>query len=120
GDDRTFDRKFREVAIAVTVSQRFSRHQILEMYLNTISYGNGAYGAEAAARIYFHTDAADLDLAQAALLAGLPQSPSRLDPRGSWRCWTRCPARGRRARRRRHLRTPRTPRHHSTCSRRSR
>jgi len=84
GDDRTFARKFREVAIAATVSQHFSRRRILEMYLNTISYGNGAYGAEAAARIYFHRGAADLDLAQAALLAGLPQAPSRLDPLRAW------------------------------------
>jgi membrane peptidoglycan carboxypeptidase len=84
GDDRSYARKFQEAAIAVSVSQRFSRRQILELYLNEISYGNGAYGAEAAAQIYFHRGAADLDLAQAALLAGLPQAPSLLDPLRNW------------------------------------
>ena len=84
GDDRSVVRKFREVAIAVTVSQRLSHRQILETYLNTIDYANTAYGAEAAARIYFHRRAAELDLAQAALLAGLPQAPGQLDPLRHW------------------------------------
>src|SRR5207302_9628671 len=62
GDDRTFARKFTEAAIAINVSQQLSRRQILETYLNSVFYGNTAYGAEAAARIYFHRAAADLDL----------------------------------------------------------
>jgi membrane peptidoglycan carboxypeptidase len=84
GDDRTFSRKFTEAAIAVTVTREFSRRQILELYLNDVFYGNTAYGAEAAAQIYFRRPAADLDLAQAALIAGLPQAPTQLDPLRHW------------------------------------
>src|SRR5215472_5297914 len=84
GDDHSFTRKLREAALAVRVSSAFSKQQILGMYLNAAFYGNTAYGAEAASRIYFHTHADQLDLAQAALLAGLPQSPTRLDPLTHW------------------------------------
>jgi membrane peptidoglycan carboxypeptidase len=84
GDDATFARKLREALLAMRISATYSKSQILSMYLNAISYGNAAYGAEAAARIYFHRDAAQLDLAQAALLAGLPQNPTLLNPLAHW------------------------------------
>ncbi|HKA51486.1 MAG TPA: transglycosylase domain-containing protein [Candidatus Dormibacteraeota bacterium] len=84
GDDHTFTRKLREAALAMLISSEFSKEQILAMYLNAAFYGNTAYGAEAASRIYFHVHADQLDLAQAALLAGLPQSPTRLDPLTHW------------------------------------
>ena len=84
GDDASFSRKLREAALAVRVAGTYSKSQILDMYLNSISYGNTAFGAGAAARIYFHRDPAQLDLAQAALLAGLPQNPTLLNPLAHW------------------------------------
>ncbi|HKF76453.1 MAG TPA: transglycosylase domain-containing protein [Candidatus Dormibacteraeota bacterium] len=84
GEDHSFTRKLREAALAMRISADFSKSQILGMYLNDIFYGNTAYGAQAAARIYFHRDASQLDLAQAAMLAGLPQDPSLLDPLRHW------------------------------------
>ena len=84
GDGSSFSRKLREAVLAVRVSSAYSKSQILEMYLNAISYGNTAYGSGTAARIYFHRDPGQLDLAQAALLAGLPQNPSLLDPLTHW------------------------------------
>src|SRR5262245_45067403 len=80
GSDASVTRKVREAAMAVRVSGAYSKHQILELYLNSISYGNTAVGVAAAARIYFHREPAQLDLAQAALLAGVPQNPTLLDP----------------------------------------
>jgi membrane peptidoglycan carboxypeptidase len=77
---RTVERKLREIFIARHLARTRSREQILEEYLNDINYGHGAYGAEAAARTYFGIPAARLDLAQASLLAGLPNSPALLDP----------------------------------------
>ena len=73
-------RKVREAYLAMELEKRYSKREILEMYLNAVYFGDGAYGAQAASRTYFATDADDLTLAQAALLAGLPQQPSRLDP----------------------------------------
>ena len=58
------------------MERRYSKEQILELYLNTINYGNGAYGAEAAAQTYFQVHASDLSMAQASFLAGLPQAPA--------------------------------------------
>lgn len=75
-DDRSVRAKLRTVALAWAVDTEFSKAQILEMYLNAAYYGQGAYGASEAARIYFGTDAAHLDLAQAAFLAAMPQAPS--------------------------------------------
>src|SRR5581483_896941 len=60
--------------------RNLSKDEIMEMYLNQIYYGNQAYGIEAAAEAYFNKNAKDLDLAESALLAGLPQSPSQGDP----------------------------------------
>lgn len=84
GSDASFSRKLREGVLAMRISSTYSKSQILAMYLNAISYGNAAYGAQAAARIYFHRDAAQLDLAQAAMLAGLPQNPTLLNPLAHW------------------------------------
>jgi membrane peptidoglycan carboxypeptidase len=84
GDEQTIARKFRETALATRISADLPRRRILELYLNDVFYGNTAYGAEAAAQIYFHRDASQLDLAQAAMLAGLPQDPTTLEPLRHW------------------------------------
>ena len=76
----TVRRKLREIALAYQVDQHYSKDQILETYLNRVYYGNQSYGVEAAAQGYFGVSAHDLDLAQAALIAGLVQSPSQYDP----------------------------------------
>jgi len=76
----TATRKVREAYLAMELEKRYNKTQILEMYLNTVYFGEGAYGAEAAAQTYFARSAKELTLAQGALLAGLVQSPSRLDP----------------------------------------
>jgi membrane peptidoglycan carboxypeptidase len=80
---RTISRKFRELMLAEEMERRYSKQQILELYLNTINYGNGAYGAEAAAETYFQVHASELSWAQASFLAGLPQAPSDYDPFGT-------------------------------------
>ena len=80
---RTVSRKFRELLLAEEMERRYTKRQILDLYLNTINYGNGAYGAEAAAETYFQVHAADLTWAQASFLAGLPQAPSDYDPFGT-------------------------------------
>ncbi len=77
---RTLDRKVREALLAVQLEDRFSKDEILTAYLNTVFYGNNAYGIEAAAQTYFAKAANDLTLTEAALLAGLPQLPSQYDP----------------------------------------
>ncbi len=79
---RTISRKFRELVLAEEMERRYSKQQILELYLNTINYGNSAYGAEAAAETYFGVHASDLSWAQATFLAGLPQAPAYYDPFG--------------------------------------
>ncbi len=73
-------RKIREIILANEMTRRYSPDQILEIYLNEINYGNLAYGIEAAAQTYFNKPAKDLNLAEASLLAGLPQSPVYWDP----------------------------------------
>jgi penicillin-binding protein 1A len=77
GRERKLRRKVAEAILAMRIEQTFKKEEILEQYLNLIYYGNGAYGVEAAARTYFHKPAKKLSLSQAALLAGLPQRPSR-------------------------------------------
>src|ERR671937_78044 len=79
-EDRSVLRKLDEAILAVEVEHQYSKAQILEAYLNRIYYGNQAYGVEAAAQTYFGKHASQLTLAEASLLAGLPQSPSELDP----------------------------------------
>lgn len=78
--ERTFDRKIREALLAIQLEDRFTKDEILTAYLNTVFYGNNAYGVEAAAQTYFAKRAKDLTIAQAALLSGLPQLPSQYDP----------------------------------------
>ncbi|RME45130.1 MAG: penicillin-binding protein 1C, partial [Caldilineae bacterium] len=77
---QTLQRKVKEAVLAVELTRRYSKNEILEIYLNQIYYGNRAYGVEAAAQTYFGKPASDLSLAEAALLAGLPQSPAVYDP----------------------------------------
>ncbi len=77
---RTISRKLKEAALAWQLEQHWSKDRILTAYLNTIYFGNGAYGIQRAAQTYFNTTAAKLTLAQAALLAGLPADPSGYDP----------------------------------------
>lgn len=81
--ERTVTRKIREQLLAILIEQRYTKDEILEMYLNEIPYGATAYGVEAAARAYFNTSAKDLSSAQAALLAALPKGPTYYSPYGS-------------------------------------
>jgi penicillin-binding protein 1A len=78
--ERTVSRKLKEAALAWQLEQRWSKDRILTAYLNTIYFGNGAYGIEMAARVYFDEPATDLTLPESALLAGLPASPGAYDP----------------------------------------
>ncbi|RIL09887.1 hypothetical protein DCC79_09695, partial [bacterium] len=78
--ERSVSRKVKEAVLAEEISRRYSKDQILELYLNEIFYGNLAYGARAAAETYFGKDVKDLTLAEAALLAGIPQAPAYYDP----------------------------------------
>ncbi len=82
--DRSVKRKIREMYIAAQVEKDYSKDDILLMYLNIINYGDNCYGIETAAEDYFDTDAADLTLAQAALLVGIPQSPTANNPRTNY------------------------------------
>lgn len=77
---RTVSRRLQTALLALQLERRLSKDEILEAYLNEIYYGNRSYGCEAAAQTYFGKRARDLTISQAALLAGLPQSPSILDP----------------------------------------
>ncbi len=77
---KTYTRKLREIILAKRVEEALKKEDILFLYLNQIYYGHGAYGVQAAAKIYFGKDVSGLTVEEAALLAGLPQSPSRLDP----------------------------------------
>ena len=78
--DSTLQRKLKEAVLALEVNRRYTKAEILDMYLNTIFYGSQTYGIEAAARSYFQSNAHDLTLAQASLLAGLPQAPTQYNP----------------------------------------
>lgn len=78
--DRSMSRKVKEALLAYQLTQKLTKSQILQMYLNEIYYGNMAYGVEAAAEVYFAKRARDLTLAEAALISGLPQAPSEYDP----------------------------------------
>jgi membrane peptidoglycan carboxypeptidase len=77
--ERSFDRKLREIFLAAEINRRYTKEEILELYLNEIYYGNLAYGVEAASETYFNKSAKDLTLGEAAFLAGLPQAPSLYD-----------------------------------------
>jgi penicillin-binding protein 1A len=78
--DRTIWRKLQEAVLAVWLERKFSKAEILELYLNRVYFGAGAYGVEAAAQRYFGKSARQVRLAEAAMLAGLVKSPSRLAP----------------------------------------
>ena len=78
--ERTYKRKVKEAILAHRIDQRFSKDEILFLYLNQIYLGHGAYGVEAAAENYFGKHAKDLNLAECSMLAGLPQAPSKYSP----------------------------------------
>jgi penicillin-binding protein 1A len=80
GKERSARRKLREALLARRIERRWTKHEILEVYLDYVFLGQGAYGMAAAAHAYFDRPVGELDLPQAALLAGLIQAPSRLDP----------------------------------------
>lgn len=81
--EKTLIRKIREITLAVEVEMTYSKNEILEMYLNEVSYGGTAYGVQEAARTYFGKDVESLTLAESALLAGLPKSPTQYSPFGT-------------------------------------
>ncbi|MDG3016968.1 penicillin-binding protein [Corynebacteriales bacterium D3-21] len=78
--ETTVARKLREIRMALTLDKTLTKDEILTRYLNLVSFGNGSYGVQDAAETYFGVNAADLSLTQAAMLAGMVQSPSRLNP----------------------------------------
>jgi 1A family penicillin-binding protein len=78
--DISYSRKIREAMAAVALNQEYSKTDIFTMYVNQIYYGNRSYGIEAAAQTYFNKHASELNLAEASMLAGLPQAPSAYDP----------------------------------------
>ena len=82
-NEKTVTRKIKELILAYQLEQKFSKDEILQMYLNEIPYGSNAYGIEAASMKYFGKSAKDLTLAESAVLAALPQSPSRYSPYGA-------------------------------------
>ncbi len=79
--EKTITRKLKEAKVALAIERRFPKDRIFELYLNQIYLGSGAYGIEAAAQRYFGKSASDLNVADAALLAGLPKAPERYNPR---------------------------------------
>lgn len=81
--ERTFTRKIKELILSVLVEGAYEKDEILSMYLNQVAYGGSTYGIEAASQRYFGKHASQLDLAEAALLAGLPQAPSVYSPYGA-------------------------------------
>jgi penicillin-binding protein 1A len=78
--EKSYQRKIREVILAYRIDKTFSKEEILFLYLNQIYLGHGAYGVQAAAENYFDKDVQELTLAECAILAGLPQAPSRYSP----------------------------------------
>ena len=78
--DRTYKRKIQEVFLALQLERKYTKDEILELYLNQIYFGQGAYGVQAAARTYFGKDVKDLDLNECAMLAGIPKSPNYFSP----------------------------------------
>ena len=78
--DRTLDRKIEEATLSIQVEREYSKEEILEYYLNTVYFGAGAYGIEAAATVYFGKSASELTAAEGALIAGLIKAPSTYDP----------------------------------------
>ncbi|MBF0419129.1 MAG: PBP1A family penicillin-binding protein [Magnetococcales bacterium] len=87
---RTVDRKIKEMILSLSIEKKFTKDEILELYVNQIYLGAGAYGVASASRIYFDKDVSELNIGQMALLAGLPKAPSRYSP---WRYPDRARAR---------------------------
>lgn len=81
--DRTLIRKIKEFVLAIQIERKYTKDQILQMYLNEAPYGGTAWGVESAAETYFGKNVRDLDLIESAIIAGLPQSPSRYSPYSS-------------------------------------
>jgi 1A family penicillin-binding protein len=79
-NEKSFLRKYQELVLAMEIERRFSKEEILEMYVNTVYFGEGAYGIGNASEIYFNKESKDLSLSESALLAGLPIAPSALSP----------------------------------------
>ncbi len=77
---KTLLRKAKEAFLSFQIERRYTKDEILELYLNQVYFGSGAYGVESAARIFFGKPISDIDLSECALLAGLPKSPSRYSP----------------------------------------
>ena len=80
GNDPTLERKLEEAGVALQLERQFTKDEILEQYLNTVYFGNGAYGAQTASRRYFGADVSDLTLGEAGLLAALLKAPATYDP----------------------------------------
>lgn len=78
--EKSFIRKIKEAILTLQIERRYTKNEILELYLNQIYLGSGSYGVEAAARTYFDKSVQDLDLAESALIAGLPKAPSTYSP----------------------------------------
>lgn len=78
--EKSVSRKLKEILLALELERNYSKEQILELYLNQIYYGSGAYGVQTASKLYFGKDVKDLSLAECALLSGLPQKPSSYSP----------------------------------------
>jgi membrane peptidoglycan carboxypeptidase len=81
--ERSYIRKLKEIILSVRLEQAYDKQTILELYLNKIPYGNTAYGVQKAAERYFNKDAGELDIAESAILASLPQAPSYYNPYGT-------------------------------------
>lgn len=81
--EKTFTRKFKEILLSIKMEWHYTKDEILELYLNKIPYGSNAHGIESASKTFFGKSARDLTLAEATILAGLPQAPSRYNPYGS-------------------------------------
>jgi penicillin-binding protein 1A len=78
--DKSLERKVKEAVLALELERRYTKDRILEMYLNQVYFGHGAYGVEAAARTYFGKSVSELNVREAALIAGLPRAPSTYSP----------------------------------------
>ena len=78
--EKNFSRKIKEALLAVEIEKHYSKDKILELYFNQVYFGHGAYGVEAAAQTYFQKSVGELNLAEAAMLAGLPSAPNRFSP----------------------------------------
>lgn len=78
--EQTLKRKIQEAVLALQIERQYSKNEIMEMYLNQIYFGHGAYGVQAAAQVYFGKNVEDLNLAECAMLAGIPKSPNYYSP----------------------------------------